>query len=234
MPLPAELAVRLSKRGILTPQTPSYENSTQEEVIAEDYDDKKGSNTVKNHLEEESVQYTQEEIQYKIKGYPGCPNKYNIYHECTAYCKEKYGNGKLTPDPKYLYLKNKMLLKYPLPEGWQEVYDPGTGRHYYWDYKSDSVSWLPPGHPKHVPSEPAAVAREEVRLAETDDESESEENSDEESGATDRDKKQVRIERHRARGRSKVKENDLDPMDPASYSDIPRGKWSSGLLVSWA
>lgn len=23
--------------------------------------------------------------------------------------------------------------------------------------------------------------------------------------------------------------NDLDPMDPASYSDIPRGKWSDGL-----
>lgn len=233
MPLPAELAVRLSKRGILTPQTPIFENTTQEEVIAEDYDDKKGSGVTKNnHDEDGAVEFTQEEIQYKIKGYPGCPNKYNIYHECTAYCKEKYGNGKLTPDPKYLYLKKKMLLKYPLPEGWQEVYDPGTGRHYYWEYKSDAVSWLPPGHPKHVPSEAAAVAREEVKLAESDDESESDENSADEGAPTEKDKRQQQIEKQRAKGRSKVKENDLDPMDPAAYSDIPRGKWSSGLMVS--
>ncbi|KAK6620880.1 hypothetical protein RUM43_011178 [Polyplax serrata] len=231
MPLPAELAVRLSKRGILTPQTPIYENTTQEEVIAEDYDDKKGSDGKNNQDEDGMVEYTPEEIQYKIKGYPGCPNKYNIYHECTSYCKEKYGNGKVTPDPKYMYLKNKMLMKYPLPEGWQEVYDPGTGRHYYWEYKSDAVSWLPPGHPKHVLSEPAAVAREEVKLAESEDESESEENGADESVPTEKERRRQHIERQRSRGRPKIKENDLDPMDPAAYSDIPRGKWSAGLIA---
>ena len=43
-----------------------------------------------------------------------------------------------------------MLTKYasPLPEGWKEKYDPGTGRHYYWCTRTDRVSWLPPGHPK--------------------------------------------------------------------------------------
>jgi len=35
--------------------------------------------------------------------------------------------------------------------------------------------------------------------------------------------------RERSRGRPKVRENDLDPMDPASYSEAPRGTWSSGL-----
>lgn len=30
-------------------------------------------------------------------------------------------------------------------------------------------------------------------------------------------------------GRQVRTQNDLDPMDPASYSDIPRGKWSDGL-----
>jgi polyglutamine-binding protein 1 len=25
------------------------------------------------------------------------------------------------------------------------------------------------------------------------------------------------------------KPNELDPMDPSSYSDVPRGKWSDGL-----
>ena len=29
-------------------------------------------------------------------------------------------------------------------------------------------------------------------------------------------------------GRARAKE-ELDPMDPAAYSDIPRGNWSSGL-----
>lgn len=234
MPLPAALAARLSKRGLLNAQT-NYESAVEEEVIAEDYDDRKGANNNRSHANEDDPmgEYTQEEIQYKIKGYPGCPNKYNIYHECTAYCKEKYGIGHVTPDPRYLYLKNKMLQKYPLPEGWQEVYDPGTGRHYYWECKSDSVSWLPPGHPKHVAGEAAAVLREDVRLAETDDEeSESEEeNSEEEDGPTEREKRQLQIEQQRAKGRSKLKENDLDPMDPASYSDIPRGKWSAGLMV---
>lgn len=235
MPLPAALAARLSKRGILTPQTVIYENTTQEEeVIAEDYDDKKGSSRKHQNDEDMVVEYSQEEIQYKIKGYPGCPNKYNIYHECSSYCKEKYGNGITTPDPRYLYLKNRMLMKYPLPEGWHEVYDPGTGRHYYWEYKTDAVSWLPPGHPKHVAGEAAAVLREEVKLAETDEEeSESEEeNSEEDDGPSEKERRHQQIEQQRARGRVKRKENDLDPMDPAAYSDIPRGKWSAGLMVS--
>lgn len=236
MPLPAALAQRLSKRGILTPQTVLCENTTQEEeVIAEDYDDRKGANNDKGRQNDDDsiVEYKPEEIQYKIKGYPGCPNKYNIYHECTSYCKERFGNGILTPDARYMYLKNKMLMKYPLPESWQEVYDPGTGRFYYWEYKTDSVSWLPPGHPKHVLTEPAAVLRE-GRLAESEnDESESEEeHSEDESVVTKKDKRQQQIEQQRAKGRSKVKENDLDPMDPAAYSDIPRGKWSAGLTVS--
>ena len=33
----------------------------------------------------------------------------------------------------------------------------------------------------------------------------------------------------RFKGRTVRKTNDLDPMDPSSYSDIPRGKWSDGL-----
>ena len=43
-----------------------------------------------------------------------------------------------------------MLEKYanPLPDGWKEMYDPGTGRHFYWCTRTNRVSWLPPGHPK--------------------------------------------------------------------------------------
>ena len=36
----------------------------------------------------------------------------------------------------------------PLPEEWEEQYDPGSGRHFFWNRRTDRVSWLPPGHPK--------------------------------------------------------------------------------------
>jgi len=49
-----------------------------------------------------------------------------------------------------------MLEKYanPLPDGWKEMYDPGTGRHFYWCTRTNRVSWLPPGHPKAKVIEP--------------------------------------------------------------------------------
>lgn len=51
------------------------------------------------------------------------------------------------------------------------------------------------------------------------------------SPARKREPRGREIERNR-RGRPVLKTNDLDPMDPASYSDIPRGKWSDGLEKS--
>ncbi|CAB0009954.1 unnamed protein product [Nesidiocoris tenuis] len=95
---------------------------------------------------EENITSLQAEKHFK--GVPGCPNKSNIYHECTPFCAKRWGKGITTPDPKYLKKQARLLQKFPLPTTWKEVYDPGTGRHYYWDLSSDLVSWLPPGHPK--------------------------------------------------------------------------------------
>lgn len=39
-----------------------------------------------------------------------------------------------------------------------------SGQHYYWDWLSDLVSWLPPGHPKCQISQPASQLREELHL----------------------------------------------------------------------
>merc|ERR1719192_1505383 len=39
-----------------------------------------------------------------------------------------------------------------------------TWRHYYWDTRTDKVSWLPPGHPKSVLLEPASKMREHLAL----------------------------------------------------------------------
>ena len=80
-----------------------------EEVIAEDYDDvNKG--------------FDGKRRQTVI----GCPNKYNIYHDCTAYCQKKWQNGKQEPSPRTMRKYENLIKRYPLSEGWQDVYDPGV------------------------------------------------------------------------------------------------------------
>lgn len=55
-----------------------------------------------------------------------------------------------------------------------------SGQHYYWDWSSDLVSWLPPGHPKSQISQPASQLREELHLKEADKDDQA---SSEESGS---------------------------------------------------
>jgi len=64
-------------------------------------------------------------LQLNLQGHPGCPNKYNIYHDCSKQCQELWGAGHSEPSSSYLRKKAKMLAKYPLPDNWKEVYDPG-------------------------------------------------------------------------------------------------------------
>ncbi|KAE8750528.1 hypothetical protein FOCC_FOCC002822 [Frankliniella occidentalis] len=215
MPLPAALAARLAKRGIVKPsdiEARENERKEEEEVIAEDYDERE-------RLGDDDDPMNIANLEKKFQGHPGCPNKYNIYHDCSKACVDLWGAGKLEADARYLRKKNRMLKKYPLPETWKEVYDPGLGRHYYWGTDADVVSWLPPTHPKASVSMCAAHLREERHMAE----------EQEEAIAERKRRQREERERLRSRGRQKVRDNDLDPMDPASYSDIPRGTWSTGL-----
>jgi len=133
MPLPLALAQRLKKRGIIgnnSSEDNSQKNIEQlEEVIAEDYDD--------NRFEPKSGQ--------SVKG---CPNKYNIYHECSHYCHKRWSDVSEEVSPKTKRKYQRLVKRYPLPEGWQEVYDPGVKCFYYWKTQTDEVSWLPPHHPK--------------------------------------------------------------------------------------
>lgn len=243
MPLPLALLSRLQKRGIIkTEQEPVViEAEPEEEVIAEDYDDSTKTADIPLPQPEE-VNENKENIVI------GCPNKWNIYHECTAFCKEHWGAGKPNPSPNSERKRLRMLKKYPLPEGWDEVYDPGTGRYYYWNMNNDEVSWLPPGHPKARVTLPADKLRALMKDTEIedmeadgqadDDRSGSEsEDADEEMDKLSDDDDYREKERHRRRSvqrsreydRNKRRENDLDPMDPAAYSDTPRGTWSTGL-----
>ena len=131
MPLPAALAQRLLKRGILPKEAENKDNSKDdglyhilyelvvndflvlqtteplEEVIAEDYDD--------NRFDPRSRMIV-----------IGCPNKYNIYHDCSPYCQKRWSEVNERPSPKTRRKYQKLVKKYPLPDGWQQVYDPGV------------------------------------------------------------------------------------------------------------
>ena len=164
-------------------------------------------------------------------GYAGCPNKWNVYHECVPACQNKWGAGKTQPDPEYADKHKRMMARYgPLPDSWKEQYDPGTGRHYYWCTRTNRVSWLPPGHPKARVTEAASEVRElvhsQLHLDEDDDDEAMELDSDMESDEeTEHQQRREPVTKRRSRGGS----DKVDPMDPSSYSDTPRGTWSSGL-----
>lgn len=84
-----------------------------EEVIAEDYDDvSKTTETVIDTKIYDTVR--------------GCPNKFNIYHNCSAFCVKRYTSVCEDP-PKVVRKRFKNLLKrYPLYDSiWEQVYDPG-------------------------------------------------------------------------------------------------------------
>lgn len=113
--------------------------------------------------------------------------------------------------------------------------------------ETDLVSWLPPNHPKAVKTEPAAKLREKWQLGlanSTNDESKQEDkdkdkdrddkrkhrHSDRKDTHRGRDDRRHRHEDRDKHRKSSAKKNEtLDPMDPAAYSDIPQGTWSDGL-----
>lgn len=130
------------------------------------------------------------------------------------------------------------------------------GAHYYWNPIDDTVSWLPPSHPRAILTKSAAVLRreleasqpeqdeyEEANISQTMDGVEQGYTSDSNQSNTVREQpKPAPVKKQKARDLDKVlrsknerrmkkdaAEGALDPMDPAAYSNIPRGKWSAGL-----
>jgi len=183
-------------------------------------------------------------------GHSGCPNKWNIYHECVLFCRTFWGAGLKEPtDTEYIRVHNQMIEKFhPLPDGWREMYDAGTGRHYYWCTKTDKVSWLPPGHPRSKATEAASKVREMLALEASHQQEEEEDNmsldSDMDNSEEEEDRRleaqrkrekaarkeeERKLKEKRRRKEKEREEEPLDPMDPAAYSDIARGTWSAGL-----
>lgn len=269
MPLPAALLAKLAKRGIVDQKQKSSNKSVVkpgpgeevEEVFAEDYDDPSKPETVPPVAEpdivapvlEQPLPHTAAETVFFET--TACPHRSNPYHECLAYCRKRYGMRDWDPDDDQLRKRDRMLRKYPLPQGWVEVGDYDTGRYYYWNMNTDEVSWLSPTHPKAQLSSSAEylglvgkignLDSEGEEAMETQQEEEVESDSGSDTSLSDEEDfidKRGRI-RNRAKipelnrskmpdikkGNTKNKKEALDPMDPASYSDIPRGGWNEGL-----
>ncbi|GAB6023361.1 hypothetical protein CHUAL_008158 [Chamberlinius hualienensis] len=245
MPLPPALRAKLLKRGILRTQK---QTQPSEEVIAEDYDDVSHRNNTTTAAAPPPPPIKQSvvaipppdplavgNLSSEVIGAIGCPNKWNIYHDCVVYCYKHWGEGITEPDPVDEVKRIKMLKKNPLPKRWEEIYDNGTGRYYYWNSSTDEVSWFPPSHHRANISFSAA----KLRAIRRGKENKTNESAVVAANPTQQDKiipfnsndfeMAVDYQNKNKNRAGRNKANDLDPMDPASYSDIPRGTWSTGL-----
>lgn len=148
-----------------------------EEIIAEDYDEVEETHDYEYQpVKKPTENYWSQRIKRRIidgnvTGCAGCPNKYNIYHKCSLFCINTYGDRKVEASPEYNRRRARLLKKYPLAKDWKEIFDHGCGAHYYWNAVDDTVSWLPPSHPKSMLSRSAAILRKELELTspESDD-----------------------------------------------------------------
>ncbi|XP_068921718.1 polyglutamine-binding protein 1-like isoform X1 [Petaurus breviceps papuanus] len=144
-----------------------------------------------------------------------------------------------------------------LPPNWYKVFDPVCGLPYYWNVETDLVSWLNPRDPSSVITKAAKKLKGNLEPGEKMDCGHEKPDrgyerpergydmSSEWGGYDKLDHRYEKLEREEAKERrhhrreelapypkSKKagrKDGELDPMDPSTYSDAPRGTWSTGL-----
>ncbi|XP_048742628.1 polyglutamine-binding protein 1-like [Ostrea edulis] len=249
MPLPSALLAKLKKRGIV-PEQQRKPAEEIEEVFAEDYDDPVKENTAPPPADLEMDTSVDNQTKSLVFEVSACPNRYNKYHTCVEYCMKRWGSQRFEPAPTMIRKRDRMLRRYPLPEGWEEVADPQTNRYFYWNTFTDQVCWLSPVHPRaHI-----TISAQRIQDLLGDQSLANKEGSDEEmetkgsdesdmsssSSSSSSDSEDEYDKRRRDRGRryhdnrrrgGKRQKDELDPMDPAAYSEVPRGSWSTGLAT---
>lgn len=134
----------------------------------------------------------------------------------------------------------------PLPPGWFQVPDPQSKREYYWNVHTNQVSWRHPLDPMAEITYPASwqqksekdVEEKEKNISTTEDTNtktdvEKKDDKTKSKVKTGKHPSLLKAQRQKEKvapyRKSKNANDDLDPMDPAAYSDIGRGTWSSGL-----
>jgi polyglutamine-binding protein 1 len=94
-----------------------------------------------------------------------------------------------------------------IPPDWKKIMDEKTGHPYFWNVNTNDVSWYPP--PGSVYKNPSASkTQKKMKPKETPKQD---------------TKKKTKGYKPRSN------QGDIDPMDPSSYSDVPKGTWSDGL-----
>ncbi|XP_074089067.1 polyglutamine-binding protein 1-like [Macrotis lagotis] len=132
-----------------------------------------------------------------------------------------------------------------LPPSWYKVFDPGCGLPYYWNADTDLVSWLNPQDPGSVITKAAKKLRgssepeEKMERPERGGCDRAEPRYEKAERGFDRpERDEAKERRHHRREelapyprskRAGRRAEELDPMDPSTYSDAPRGTWSTGL-----
>lgn len=129
------------------------------------------------------------------------------------------------------------------------MWDSGCEAYYFWNKDDDLVSWLPPKHPKAVIGKSASTLRSEKDMPDlsidaNQDDSEmpimpppsrspppSQEYHQKLSIPKKNKSRDLEKILRTKKGRRQFYENSetVDPMDPAAYSDIPKGRWNAGL-----
>lgn len=131
------------------------------------------------------------------------------------------------------------------------MYFEKSGVHYYWNTSDDTVSWLPPSHPKGKISRSAAAQRKEIEASQLEIDDNEDGNSQLQMENVEMDNtsdsnqtnaireppplKLVPLKKPKARDLDKVlrakderrkkkdaSESVIDPMDPAAYSSCKR------------
>jgi polyglutamine-binding protein 1 len=169
-----------------------------------------------------------------------------LHHTCQVFCLERWGDGHNRPTKSYRERYLRLLDRYPLPKNWTQVWDGGCESYYFWNKIDDQVSWLPPKHPKAILGKSAATIRSEKDRPDLDAMDEPSmmmppaarsppPETYQRPPPMQKKTKSRDLEKilRTKRGRKQFHENSdkLDPMDPASYSECGRGKWSAGLNV---
>ncbi|XP_004587972.1 polyglutamine-binding protein 1 isoform X2 [Ochotona princeps] len=206
MPLPVALQNRLAKRGILKHLEPEPE----EEIIAEDYDD-------------DPVDYEATRLEglppswYKVFD-PSCglPYYWNVDTDLVSWLSPHDPNSIVTKSAKKLRSSNTDT---------EEKLDRAHE-------KSDR------GHEKQDRSHDKSDRDRERGYDKVDRDRERERDRDRDRGYDKADRDEGKERRHHRREelapypkskKASRKDEELDPMDPSSYSDAPRGTWSTGL-----
>lgn len=167
IPIPSDSG---SSRDKSRPNVKASEDC-EDEIIAEDYssdieDDSSDKDSIHNSPDQQTkqldgdsqpeetneqtqqadVDHTDIEHTTQFESVIGCPNKYNIYHDCSQYCRDNYSKPK-SYEPSMEQRKNLALLlrTFPISNEWTPVYDPGVKTFYFWNVINNHVSWYPPG-----------------------------------------------------------------------------------------